>query len=339
MEARVIGLAGCGKGSLLRALSGADHEAEAASVHVRDERVDALAEVFHPKKKVYAEFNVRRVDLPPGKGTGRRSELERYVRSLGGSELFLHILRAFENYSAGEDPDPVRDLLNLDAEMVLGDLMLIESVLERSRKQPIDAPTAAALGKCKEALETETPLRLVEFTPEEDKLLRGFGLTTEVPQLLLVNTEEEGKFDREGLEEVAGERRVIGFPFSVAAELTELPEEDQLAFAEELGMEGTAQQVVAKATFEALGLISFLTAGEDECRAWAIRKGTLAPQAAGTIHTDLERGFIRAQVVSFDDFVAHGKSMKQCREAGVVRMEGKPYEVRDGDIIEVKFSV
>jgi len=338
MEARLIGLPGSGKSTLLQALGGPE-AGEVISVKVPDERLDYLAECFKPRRVVYGEFTLREVPFPKGKIAGRTSELERYVRSMAGSELLVQVLRNFENYSLEAAPDPARDLAQLDSEMILGDLMLVEGVLERKRKQPLDPATYAALEKAKQALEGEQPLRLVEFTDDEKRRLRGFNLTTTVPQLLLVNMPEGEVECPESVKAQAGERPVVAFPFTLAQELSELPPEEQAAFAAELGLSAPAHQLVAQAIFGALGLISFFTVGEDECRAWPIRADSSALEAAGEIHTDLQRGFIRAQVVSFEDFQRAGGTLKACREQGLLRTEGKTYRVQDGDILEIRFSV
>ena len=196
-----------------------------------------------------------------------------------------------------------------------------------------------ALTRCQEALEAEVPLREVAFEETQLGFIKGYQFLTLTPQLLVVNTESEGSWDPVGLEPLARGRRILAFPFPEAAEVARLSVEEQQEYAAALGLPGPAAEVVAQAAFEQLGLISFLTTGSDEVRAWPIRAGETAREAAGAIHSDIQRGFIRAEVVSYSDFMSHGSNMKACRDAGVLRVEGKDYVVQDGDIINFRFNV
>ncbi|GAB4252872.1 MAG: redox-regulated ATPase YchF [Thermoleophilia bacterium] len=335
MEARIIGLKGCGKSTLMAALSRGRAEGVVTTVRMGDDRVRKLAEIFKPKKTTFAEFKVREAVWP--EATGRKGEMERYLAQIAGAQVFLHVVRGFANPLLAEPPDPVRDLRELDHEFLLADLLAVERAFERAKKQPLTEIGRHVLTRAREALEAETPLRLVDFPEEEQAFLKNYQLLTQAPQVVLVNT-ESGDEPREIPAGVAQGRRSLAFPFAEAAEVAELSPEEQLEFAEALGLPGPAAEIVTHAAFAEMGLISFLTAGEDEVRAWPIRRGQTARQAAGAVHSDIERGFIRAEIVSYDDFLAHG-SLKACRDAGVLRIEGKDYVMADGDIANFRFNV
>lgn len=337
VEARVIGLKGCGKSTLVAALAEGRGDGRVATVHVGDQRVRALSEVFKPKKTTFAELTVHEVAWP--EATARKGEMERYLDALAGGQVYLHVLRAFDNPMLGEPVHPEADLQTLDHEFLLFDLMRVERAFERAKKTPLPDVGKKALTLCQELLEAETPLREAEFDEAQASFIRGYQFLTLTPQLLLVNTEAEGDEQSPELEGLARGRKVVAFPFTEALEVACLSVEEQAEFAAALGLPGPAGEVVAQAAFAQLGLISFLTTGEDEVRAWPIRAGEKAREAAGAIHSDIERGFIRAEVVSYEDFMANGQSMKACREAGVLRVEGKDYVVADGDMINFRFNV
>jgi len=340
VEARIIGLKGCGKSTLMAALSEGRAEGQVATVRMGDDRVRRLSEVFQPKKTTFAEFRVREAAWT--EASARKGELERYLDQLAGAQVFLHVLRAFVSPMQADPPDPVRDLLALDNELVLADLIAVERAFERAKKQPLGDIGKRALGRCRDSLEAETPLRDLDLDHDELAFVRNYQLLTLVPQLLLVDTESGAEPDPTTtapvLEHAQG-RQLIAFPFPDAAEVARLSPEEQIEFADALGLPGPADEIVTHAAFEQLGLISFLTSGEDEVRAWPIRRGETARQAAGAIHSDIERGFIRAEIVSYEDFMAHDASMKACREAGVLRIEGKDYIMADGDIANFRFNV
>jgi ribosome-binding ATPase YchF (GTP1/OBG family) len=337
MEARIIGLKGCGKTTLVQALAEGRGEGHIATVHVGDARVRTLSEIFQPKKTTFAEFKVQEVAWP--EASARKGEMERYLDALAGGQLYLQVLRAFDSDILGEPAHPESDLEELDREFLLFDLIRIERAFERAKKAPLPDSGKKALARCQEALEADTPLREIDFDASELSFIRGYQFLTLTPQLLLANTESESTWDVTALDAQARERHVVAFPFPDALEVSRLSAEEQEEFAAALGLPGPAAEVVAQAAFSQLGLISFLTTGSDEVRAWPIRKGETAREAAGAIHSDIQRGFIRAEVVSFDDFMAHGANMKACRDAGVLRVEGKDYIVADGDIVNFRFNV
>lgn len=337
MEAKIVGLRGSGKSTLLEALAGGEVASSGiVLVKVQDSRIRKLSKMWSPKKTTFAEFRTREADWP--QGDGKKAEMTRYLDSLSGSDVFLHVVRAFDNPMLGAPITATADLEALDGEFVMGDLLAIERAFERSRKQPLSANLQKALTRAREALEDETPLREVDLSEDDLREMKGYSFLTLVPQVLVVNTPSDGGVDLAPIEAAARGRKVVAFPVADAREVAELSQEDRMEFAEALGLPGPADEVVTRAVFEEMGLVSFFTMGPDEVRAWPIRKGWNARRAAGAIHSDLERGFIRAETVSFDDFVAHGDT-KKCRDAGVLRLEGKDYVVADGDILNIRFNV
>ena len=336
MEARIIGLKGCGKTTLVAALAEGRGEGHVATVHVGDPRIRVLSEIFQPKKTTFAEFKVREVAWP--EATGRKGEMERYLDALAGGQVYVHVLRGFDSLLLGEPAHPEADLEELDREFLLFDLIRIERAFERAKKAPLPDAGKKALAHCQEVLEAEKPLREVEFEEVELTFIRGYQFLTLMPQMLVLNTEAGSAPVTLSLEAAARGRRLLAFPFPDALEVSQLSVEEQAEYAAALGLPGPAAEVVARAAFQQLGLISFLTTGSDEVRAWPIRSGETAREAAGAIHTDIQRGFIRAEVISYDDFMHHG-TMKAAREAGVLRIEGKDYIVKDGDIVNFRFNV
>ncbi len=337
MEARIIGLKACGKTTLAAALAAGRGEGHIATVHVGDARVRTLSDIFQPKKTTFAEFKVQEVAWP--EASARKGEMERYLDALAGGQLYLHVLRGFDSDILGEPAHPGTDLEELDREFLLSDLIRIERAFERAKKAPLPDTGKKALARCQEALEAEIPLREVEFDEGQLAFVKGYQFLTLAPQLLLVNTESDTVCDTSAIDPLARGRHVVAFPFPDALEVARLSVEEQEEYAAALGLPGPAGEVVARAAFEQLGLISFLTTGSDEVRAWPIRAGETAREAAGAIHSDIQRGFIRAEVVSFADFMSHESNMKACRDAGVLRIEGKDYIVADGDIIYFRFNV
>jgi len=248
--------------------------------------------------------------------------------------------------------DALRDAKMLELELILADLATVERRLERleanikKANKAEDASERAIFLRLKQALEAEQPLRETALSDEEKGRLRGYALLSGKPLLLVANLgeqeirEAQAWLERSGLQGFAQKPAVAVCAVSaqVEAEMAELSPEDAQAFRDDLGLSEPGLDRVIRSTYELLGLVSFLTAGEDECRAWTIRRGTRAQEAAGEIHSDIERGFIRAQVVAFGDLVAAG-SLAACRERGTLRLEGRDYTVQDGDVIEFKFNV
>jgi GTP-binding protein YchF len=358
MKVGIIGLSSSGKSTLFQLLTGSPAPAPGARAEARmgvarvpDPRVEALAELYRPKKKTPA--TVEYVDVP-GVAKGEGSALVD-LPALRGVDALIHVVRAFASDVVAHpdgDVDALRDIHMLELELILADLGAVEKRLERleanikKANRPEDAAERPLFLKMKEALEAERPLRQLELTDEERKRLRNYSFLSEKPVLLVVNLGEDQVRESTALLASSGIRELAerpGFalcPVSapIEAEMAQLSAEDARAFREDLGLQEPGLDRVIRTSYALLGLISFLTAGEDECRAWTIRRGTKATQAAGEIHSDIERGFIRAEVVAFEDLIKAG-SLAACREAATLRLEGKEYVVRDGDVINFRFNV
>ena len=357
MKAGLIGLPTVGKSTLFQLLTGAPAappggrpEPRVGIARVPDARVDKLAEMYSPKKKTPATIEF--VDVPGvAKGEGKALV---DLPALRGVDALVHVVRAFESDAAPHPEgsvDPLRDAHMLELELILADLGAVERRLERldanikKANRAEDVGERAVFLKMKEALEAERPLRELELAEDERRRLRSYSFLTEKPVVLVVNMGEQqvkaaaAYLDSAGL---TGFARRPGFALCevaapIEAEMTQLDPDDARAFREDLGLHEPGLDRVVRTSYALLGLISFLTAGEDECRAWTITRGTRAQQAAGTIHSDIERGFIRAEVVAFEDLVAAG-SVAACRDKGTLRLEGKEYVVRDGDVMLFRFS-
>lgn len=353
MDVGLIGLPASGKTTIFRLLTGAPAGARAGVAEVPDPRLHALAAIFHPKKVTPA--TIRLLDFPgfvPGKV--ERRALHALLEALVRGDALLHVVRAFDDPAMPhplESPDPLRDARLVEEELILTDLDHVERVAERLAKnrsrRPEEERQYQALRRAAEALAEGVPLRAARLGREELACLRGFGVLTDKPEVLAINVGEEGlaasaQWESRWPELVAwcGQNGIPWVPFCarVEGEIASLPAEEQQAFLASYGLAESGVQRLARAVYGACGLISFLTAGEDEVRAWPVRRGTPARQAAGKVHSDMERGFIRAEVASWEDLVAVG-SWKALREQGRVRLEGKDYVVQDGDVITFRFHV
>ena len=339
MDASVIGVSGSGKSTLMEAMAGLSTGGKASksgllTVRVPDVRVVKLSKTFQPKKTTFAEIRLAEALWATKESSNRRSAAEKYVKSLAGANLLIHVLRDFENPYLSEPADPVRDLRALDSEMLLADLIAAENFFERNKKRPTDPQTSAVMKKALDALEKEQFLCTVDFSDDEIKLIGGFGFATILEQLILVNTSE----DASSTEIEDSFRKILYVPLGIEKEIAELDPEEQNEFLAELGFSEPLVDRVCKEAYALMNYISFFTVGEDEVRAWTITSRTAARRAAGKIHSDLEKGFIRAEVVHIDTFMESG-SIKACKETGQLRIEGKNYQVQDGDIITVRFNV
>jgi ribosome-binding ATPase len=358
MKVGVIGLSAVGKSTLFQLLTGLPApppggrpEARVGVARVPDVRVDRLAEMFHPRKKTYA--TVEYVDVP-GVAKGEGQALVD-LPALRGVDALVHVVRAFESDRvphAEGTVDPLRDARMLELELILADLGAVERRIERLEanikklRKPEDVADRALFEKLKAELEGERPLREAALDEEERRRLRNYALLSEKPIVLAVNMDEgqvrraAAFLEESGLVSFATRPGFALCPVSapIESEMAQLAPEDARAFREDLGLLEPGLDRVIRTSYELLGLISFLTAGEDECRAWTIRRGTRAQEAAGEIHSDIERGFIRAEVVSFEDLMKAG-SLAACRERATLRLEGKEYVVGDGDVINFRFNV
>jgi GTP-binding protein YchF len=323
---RDIGLVGVpfsGKSTLFTALTRAGShggQANVAVVPVPDPRLAVLTEIERSKKTVPAQ--VRFVDVPGGVSSAQG------LAKLREADALAVVLRCF-----GADRRPTGELTDVRNELLLADLAVVESALEKAVKRAKGKPGAEvdALQSAKEALDAEKPLRDAGLSDEELGHLKAIAPLTLKPEVAVANLEEG--------EDLPDELRdAVGVYASIEAETTEMDPEEARALLEEFGVSEPGLERVIAAGYGALDLITFLTTGDDETRAWEVRRGATAPEAAGAIHTDLQRGFIRAEVISYDELVAAG-SMDAAKGAGKVRVEGKDYVVREGDILHVRFAV
>lgn len=353
MKVGLVGFAGSGKTTIFNTLTGlsaevggygAREKANIGVIKVPDPRVEKLAELYNPKKKTFAEISFVDVAGPPTED-GQRSESgldPKLVQHMREVDALVHVVRAFDNPMLLQEADPARDIRAFDDEMILTDLVQIEARINRLKKEKDSQREREMLDRLKDALEQERPLRDVELAAEELALIAGFRFLSLKPLLLLVNVSEE-EIAAEippNVAELARSKNLslIGMSGKVEMEIAQLNEDEQREFLQDLGITDRARDRFIRAAYSLLDLISFLTSGEDECRAWSIRAGTTAHRAAGTIHSDIERGFIRAEVVRFEDLIELG-SEARCREQGKLRLEGKEYIVQDGDVVHFRFNV
>jgi hypothetical protein len=361
MQVAIVGLPGSGKTTVFTALGGhpteSGHAAGRAApnvgvVPVPDERVDALAAVFHPRKSVYAD--VTYVDLAIPAGATRAGTVDPdLLGRIRNSDALLLVARAFESPAADHPPDPWRDVEELELEYVVADLDVVTRRLERLRttgrhgtatEREQNAREEELLARLAPELEEGRPLRDLSWTDDDERLARGFRFLSQKPQLIVLNVAEGRLAEAANMEAEAQRdhggslRDVIVLAGQIEAEIAALPEPDARLFLDDLGIAEPSRGRVIRRTYALLGLFSFLTAGPDECRAWTIPTGATALDAAAAIHSDLARGFIRAEVVDWQDLLTCG-STAEARKRGLLRSEGKAYLVRDGDVIEILFNV
>ena len=357
MRTGIIGLPGVGKTSLFKILTHAHLDAKAAHqdlhvgvARVPDARLVPLAALYKPKKITYA--SIEYVDVAGlARDKARDSALLVEMRQV---DALVHVVRLFDNPANPHPPgslDAVRDFDNIEVELMLHDLEQILRRLERLEKDLKKKREAhlekeqALLFRCKVSLEAENPLRALELTAEEAKLISGYMFLSRKPMLCAVNLNDaeapqvSTAVERHGLSAIAAKPQVAVVPFcgQIEAELADLNEVEEAELMASYGLAESGRDRLIHASYGLLGLMSFLTAGEPEVRAWMIRRGATALEAAGTIHSDIERGFIKAEVVSCDHLIAAG-SMAVARERGQVKLEGKEYVVQDGDVILFRHS-
>ena len=364
MKLGIVGLPNVGKSTLFNAITDAGAqsanyafctiEPNVGVVDVPDARLDKLAEMYNPKKKTPAviEFvDIAGLVKGASRGEGLGNKFLSHIREV---DAIVHVVRCFDDINiihVDGSVDPARDTETINFELIFADMEMLERRIDRvTKSMKGDKSLATELELLKRvfaALENGKPARSLEYTDDELKILKGISLLTQKPVIYAANMDEatfaagfENNPYYQKLCEIAKEENAEVLPICAAleAEIASMDEEEKQMFLEEINLDKSGLDRMVTACYSLLGLISFLTAGEDECRAWTITKGTKAPGAAGKIHSDFERGFIRAETISFKDLVECGDMVK-AREKGVLRSEGKEYVVEDGDIILFRFNV
>jgi len=358
MKIALFGFPMTGKSTMFHLLTGVEpslhaspSEAQAGVARVADPRLDRLTKMYNPKKRVPA--TVEYLDLA-GVEKGRAAKAMP-LEQLRTADALAHVVRGFEDEAIphGEGAiDPARDVTTMETELLLADHTIAEKRLEKltllasKTAKEEDKFEAELFRKVVSQLEQETPLRNVEFHERELQQLRGYTFLTLKPLLIVVNAAEadasrlaEGAAAF-GLADAASRpaTHIVALSAQIESEIAQLESEDARSFREDLGIAEPALDRMIRASYRLLGRISFFTVGEDECRAWTVRDGTHARDAAGTIHSDIERGFIRAELVAYDDLIQAG-TWAACRDAGTLRLEGKDYVMKDGDVVNFRFNV
>jgi ribosome-binding ATPase len=362
MDVALVGLASSGKTSLLKALAAGHlpahsnpNEPTVAVVKVPDERLDKLATLVKAKKTTYLEL--RLLDFPSF-SVGKKGPPAQLLGALSTADLLVHVVHAFSDGSVPhplDRVDPARDVTALDLELCFADLAIVERRIERltaemrslaAGSRGLQERELALLNRLKETLESEQPLRGLGLSDEDLAMLSGFNLISAKPLLVVLNIDES---DAGRIESIEAEARagfaagaqtgVIAVPVRGEADVAELPPEDAAEFRKELGLpDEPAAERLLQAAVTLLGLIAFYTAGEQDTHSWSVAAGTPAVKAAGRIHSDIERGFIRAEVIGWQELLDAG-SHAEAKRRGTMRVEGKTYEVQDGDVINVLFNV
>ena len=345
MKIGLVGFAGSGKTTVFNTMTGQDvpvgygGEVRLGMVRVPDERIDQLSKIFSPKKTTFAEISFCDV---PGEHGSDKGLSPRGLQQIRDQEALCLVLRDFDNPTLEGDADPLGDLNAFHTECIFADHEIVENRLDRARKERLDQLEIAAFETMLSALESEHALRSIPESELDRKYLKGFGLLSDRPLLVALNRAEERAAEPmpEDLAARIEELQAAGLTLSasVEADIASMDPEDQAEFFSDIGLSEPAIRRFIHAAYGLLDLISFFTVGEDEVRAWTIRRGTKARPAAGKIHSDLERGFIRAEVTPYDLFMEYG-SEAAVKDAGKFQVEGKEYVLSDGDIMHVRFNV
>jgi GTP-binding protein YchF len=346
MKIGLVGFAGSGKTTVFNAMTGLDvpvgfgGEVRVGTVKLPDARIDHLSKVYSPKKTTYAEMAF--CDVPGEHGAEHKGLSRGFLHQIREQEVLCLVVRDFVNPAVEGAPDPMADLEAFHAECVLADLEIVEKRLDRARKERAPSREIAAFETMVATLEGERPLRVLPREELHRDFLRGFGLLTDKPLFVVMNTsEEEVAKDMPGdfsgrLEEMGAGGLVLSA--AVESEIAGLAPEEQAEFLEDLGLAESALSRFIRTAYGLLDLISFFTVGPEDVRAWTIRAGTNARKAAGKIHTDMERGFIRAEVIPYPVFQEYG-SEQAVKEAGKLQVEGKDYVLSDGELVYIRFNV
>lgn len=354
MQLGIIGLPMVGKTTIFELLTEGRHKGGSASkansaiARIPDYRIDYLSELYKPKKTTYAQLEV--VDIP-GLAPGNEKGASIFLDSVRQADALLHVVRVFEDDlvpMVSEKIDPIEDIELISYELLLADLDLIDKRIQRinsGKRKPQAEKELGLLARLREALENQLPITNVELNEEEQTIMKSYQFLTNKPLLVCLNLSEadlvSGRYP--GREQVQEYSQRYGIPIvelsaSIERDIAELEEEERGLFMQEAGIDEPGLVKVSRSMYERLGLISFFTVGEDEVKAWTIEKGTIARKAAGKIHSDIERGFIRAEVVEFQDLKEKG-SMAAVKEHGLFRLEGKEYIIKDGDIVHFRFNI
>ena len=349
MKAVLAGFPRVGKTTVFQSLTGladsttARGAAARGVIRVPDARVDELSKIYRPKKTTYATVSF--VDVQPADGAAADKATllsPPLVAELKDADAVIAVIRGFADPYSGAPPEPEKEFGRFEEELVLTDLGVLEKRLERLSKEGKKDREHGVLERLAAVLGEGKPLRTVAIAAEEEKLLSGFQLISQAPLLVVLNRADESAADPlpESLVELVASHggESLALAGRLEREIAELPAEDQAPFLRDAGLTASARDRFVRAAYHLLDLVSFLTSGEDEVRAWTIRRGTVAQKAAGKIHSDIEKGFIRAEVIAYDDFVRYGGEA-ECKKAGKARLEGKEYPVADGDIIHFRFNV
>ena len=363
LTAGIVGLPNVGKSTLFNAITKknilaanypfATIEPNVGVVIVQDPRLDYLKEKEIPERVIptaYEFIDIAGLVKGASKGEGLGNKFLSHIREV---DAICEVVRCFKDSNITHvegDIDPIRDIDIIDLELIISDLDIVNNRLEKIEKKAITSKDKEALEevnalkKVQKALEENIPARRLEYTEDENKILKNFNLLTKKPIIYMANVSEEdinnGNEYVEKVREHASKEgaKVVMLSAKVESELSELPDEDRELFLEELGIKESGLDKLIKATYDLLGLATFFTAGKDECKAWTFRKGMKAPECAGIIHSDFEKGFIRAEVTSFEDYKLYGGE-KGAKENGKMRLEGKEYLMQDGDIVFFRFNV
>ncbi|MBQ6214160.1 MAG: redox-regulated ATPase YchF [Oscillospiraceae bacterium] len=363
MKLGIVGLPNVGKSTLFNAITNAGAQAQnfpfctiepnVGMVQVPDKRLDFLTEMYSPKKHTPAVIEF--VDIAglvkgasKGEGLGNK-----FLGNIRATDAIVHVVRCFDDENVIHvegSTDPARDIGIIDLELIMADIEMIDRRIDKARKAAKGdrkfLKEAEVFEALREHLNDGNSARSFECDKDAAEIIATSDLLTAKPIIFAANMDEDGVSDFENnpyykaVKEIADKENAKVLPIcaKVEEEMAELEPDDKLMFLEELGLEESGLDRMIKCSYDLLGLISFLTCGSDECRAWTIKRGTKAPQAAGKIHSDFERGFIRAEIVAFDDLRANG-SMAACKEKGLVRSEGKDYVMQDGDVTLFRFNV